>query len=229
MGASPHRPVVNRMLLSIDTATHQAAIAISDGRGVRGLAEWYSERNHTVELLPNVVRLLAECGAAANDLTALAVAIGPGSYTGLRIGLSVAKGFCFASGAALIGVPTLDISAQAYPAGEGVLCALLQAGRGRLAAAFYRVDGGRWLARGGDFMGRADDLAARCAGQDTFFTGEVDGPTEQTLRERLGACARFAPADERKRDPRVLARLAWARWQRGDVDDVETLAPVYGQ
>ncbi|MCA1554508.1 MAG: tRNA (adenosine(37)-N6)-threonylcarbamoyltransferase complex dimerization subunit type 1 TsaB, partial [Chloroflexi bacterium] len=109
------------MLLAIDTATALAGIALMDTSGVpkgielRGSTEWHTERNHTVELLPNVVRLMSECSVSASELQAIAVAIGPGSYTGLRIGLSVAKGFCFANGAALIGVPTLDISAHAYP------------------------------------------------------------------------------------------------------------------
>ena len=217
------------MLLAIDTATHLAAVALSDTGAVLGTLEWRTERNHTVELLPNVVRLLDEFRVSPADLTAVVVAKGPGSYTGLRIGLSVGKGICLATGAALIGVPTLDISAFAYPPSESELCALLQAGRGRLAAAFYRSDGARWQPTGVDFMGRAEELAERCAGVNTFFVGELDDQTEQTLRERLGPRASFAPAAERHREPRVLARLGWERLERGAVDDVETLAPVYGQ
>ncbi len=225
------------MLLAIDTATSLAGIALMDARGVRGATEWQTARNHTVELLPNLVRLMSACNARAMDVQAIVVAIGPGSYTGLRIGLSVAKGFCFANGAALIGVPTLVISAHAYPTRDALLCSVLQAGRGRLAAAFYEVESGKhvlsgvegWKVESESFFGRADELAAKCAGQITFFVGEVDEPTERILRERLGERATFAPADERKRDPRVLARLGWERWQRGDVDDVETLAPTYGQ
>lgn len=223
------------MLLAIDTATHIAGIALLDDSGVRGARQWVTERNHTVELLPNIVTLLAQ--AQASDLRAIAVAIGPGSYTGLRIGLSVAKGFCFAHGAALLGIPTLDISAQAYPPREATLCAVLQAGRRRLAAGFYRAARGEpvlsgaegWRVASDGFMGRADELAARCADQNTFFVGEVDAQTERTLRDALQARATFAPANERARDPRVLARLGWQRWQRGEMDDVETLAPVYGQ
>ena len=58
--------------------------------------------------------------------------------------------------------------------------------------------------------------------------GEVDAATEEVLHERLGARAHFAPADERRREPCVLARLGWERWQRGAVDDLERLAPDYG-
>jgi len=218
------------MLLAIDTATSHAGIALMDAGGqVCRATTWQSERNHTVELVPKLVRLLADCRVSAADLKAVAVTIGPGSYTGLRIGLSVAKGLCFANAAALIGVPTLDVSARAYAPRAGILCALLQAGRGRLAAAFYRAANGEWQVAKNGFMGRADELAACCAEQDTFFVGEVDAATEECLRERLGALADFAPPDERRRDPRVLARLGWERWQRGAVDDLATLAPDYGQ
>src|SRR5512143_3090918 len=111
------------MLLAIDTATAFAGIALLDAAGPRDALQWHTERNHTVELVPHVVEMLARNNVAARDVRAIAVAIGPGSYTGLRIGLSVAKGYCFVSGAALIGVPTLDISAQAYPPhADSVLC-----------------------------------------------------------------------------------------------------------
>lgn len=220
------------MLLAIDTATHLAGIALHDASGSRAATQWRTERNHTVELLPNVVALLAQAAAQASDIQAIVVTIGPGSYTGLRIGLSVAKGFCLAHGAALVAVPTLDVSAHAYESHPSTdsgltLCAMLQAGRGRLAVAFYRVASGEWRVAGEKFFGYAADLAAVCANQSTFFVGEVDDATERTLRERLDERATFAPAAERSRDPRVLARLGWLKWQRGATENVETLAPIY--
>ncbi len=217
------------MLLAIDTATSLAGIALHDTRGPRGAIRWRTERNHTVELLPHIVRLLAEAGGNTHDLQVIAVAIGPGSYTGLRIGLSVAKGFCLAHGAALVGVPTLDISARAYPVCGAELCALLQAGRGRLAARFYQAVQGTWQAGAEDFFGRAEELATACAGRTVFFAGEIDPATERALGERLGQHASFAPEGERSRDPGVLALLGWQRWKDGDAEDVETLVPVYGQ
>ena len=217
------------MLLAIDTATHIAGIALMDERGPRGAQQWHTERNHTVELMPIVVRLLAEAAVQAGDLAAIAVAIGPGSYTGLRIGLSVAKGYCFAAGAKLVAVPTLDISAHAYAGRPGDLCAVLQAGRGRLAARFYHPTRDTWQPGGESFFGRAAELADACAGRTVFFCGEVDGDTEAVLRDRLGERATFAPEVERARDPRVLAQLGWGRWKVGQIEDVERLAPDYGQ
>jgi tRNA threonylcarbamoyladenosine biosynthesis protein TsaB len=215
------------MLLAIDTATHLAALALIDAQGIRGALTWHTQQNHTVELLPNIVALLAQVNVTTDEVRVIAVAIGPGSYTGLRIGLSVAKGFCFAHNAALIGIPTLDISAHAYEVRETPLCAVLQAGRGRLSAQCYRAEQGVWQPTGAHFLGRATELAATIT-QPTFFVGELDAVSESMLRERLGTQATFALDTERARDPRVLARLAWTRWQRGERDDVITLAPFYG-
>ncbi|MBI3734383.1 MAG: tRNA (adenosine(37)-N6)-threonylcarbamoyltransferase complex dimerization subunit type 1 TsaB [Chloroflexi bacterium] len=216
------------MLLAIDTATNRAGVALRDAGGPRASIQWRTERNHTVELLPNIVTLLAQAGVTVSRLQAVAVAIGPGSYTGLRIGLSVAKGFCLAQGTALLGVPTLDISALAVPPADHRLCAVLQAGRGRLSAAFYRPAAGGWQATGGIWLGRANELADACADQPTFFAGEIEPADEQVLRERLGALAAFAPPSARARDPQVLARIAWERWQRGQTDQAAALVPNYG-
>ena len=248
------------MLLAIDTATHLAGIALHDAHGSRGMIQWRTARNHTVELLPNIVALLAQTDVSARGVHAIVVANGPGSYTGLRIGLSVAKGFCLAHGAALVAVPTLAVSAHTYEpndpsAGSGqVLCAMLQAGRGRLAVQVYHAVDNAWQATGASFLGHADELATRIeqfgvevlAGSREsakaytptmisaqtvigaiFFAGEVDNATETVLRARLGARATFAPVSERARDPRVLARVGWQKWQRGETENIETLAPVY--
>jgi len=233
------------MLLAIDTATNLAGIALLDEQAVRGAYQWQTGRNHTVELMPNIIRLLGEAGARAEQLEAVAVAIGPGSYTGLRIGLSVAKGLCLAQsasavrgrrGAALVAVPTLDISAMGclpraalalYPPRDEVLCAMLQAGRGRLAAGFYRAETGQWQSSGGLFFGRVAELAEACAGRATYFAGELDDATLAVLRERLAGLAAFAPEGEWNRDPRVLARLGWERLRQGRRENLDTLAPTY--
>lgn len=246
------------MLLAIDTATNLAGIALLDEQqassplnphaddfalgdfgqrfrpsaveqNVRASYQWQTGRNHTVELMPNIMRLLGEAGARAEQLEAVAVAIGPGSYTGLRIGLSVAKGFCLAHGAALVAVPTLDISAMGILPRDEVLCAMLQAGRGRLAAGFYRGGSGQWQGSGDLFFGRAAELAVACVGQPTYFAGELDDATVTVLRERLADMAAFAPEGEWSRDPRVLARLGWERLRHGLRENLETLSPVYGQ
>ena len=82
---------MNPRILAIDTATRMASIALYDGGRVHSEETWHSRRNHTVELMPSLVRLLDRQGVSPPELTGVAVALGPGSFTGLRIGLSVAR------------------------------------------------------------------------------------------------------------------------------------------
>jgi tRNA threonylcarbamoyladenosine biosynthesis protein TsaB len=125
------------MLLSLDTATRHSGIALYDGQQIVAELNWHSVDAQTTELLPRLEQVMAWSGVQPAGLAALAVSIGPGSFTGLRVALSLAKGMALAHGLPLIGVPTLD--ATAYPhlgCGEPV-CAVVQAGRGRVLWSVY--------------------------------------------------------------------------------------------
>src|SRR5512135_3035669 len=130
------------MLLAVDTSTSWIGLALYDGVRVLGEMNWQSQSHHTVELTPGVSELLQRCGAKATELEALGVAIGPGSFTSLRIGLALVKGMALALRIPVVGVPTLDVLAAAQPVRDVQLAALLHAGRGRLAVAWYEVQDG---------------------------------------------------------------------------------------
>ena len=125
------------MLLALDTATRSSGIALFDGQSLVAELNWHSVQGQTVELAPRLVQLLAWHQLEASAIQAVAVAIGPGSYTGLRVALTLAKGMALAQGLPLLGVPTLD--ATAYPFLDGGLAvgAVVQAGRGQLCWAIY--------------------------------------------------------------------------------------------
>src|SRR5512135_1300914 len=120
------------MLLALDTSTRMVGLALFDGVQMLSESVWQSHDYHTVELAPAIEELLARADVKASDLTVLAVALGPGSFTGLRIGLALAKGLALANHIPLVGVPSLDILAAAQPQKQESLVAVLRAGRGRL-------------------------------------------------------------------------------------------------
>ncbi len=103
------------MLLALDTATQRASIALHDGSTLRAECTWEAANQHTVTLLPHIVQLLANSGLTADDITAVGVCIGPGSYTGVRIGVSVAKGLASSRKLPLVGITTLDVLVAAQP------------------------------------------------------------------------------------------------------------------
>ena len=116
------------MELCIDTSTRYASVGISkEGRIVAELA-WRSERNHSVELAPAMRRVMEHAGVRMEDLTAVFAAVGPGGFSALRVGLSVAKSLAMARGLPLVGINTLDIEAVPFHGLEGPLATVIGAG-----------------------------------------------------------------------------------------------------
>ena len=221
------------MLLAIDTATRLISLALHDGQSVAAESTWQTDQYHTAELAPQAALLLRRAGVEPAQLQAIAVAIGPGSYTGLRIGLGFAKGLALAQGVPLLGVPTLDGLMRAQPQRAERALALLQAGRGRVSAAPYRWDLRklRWEADGAvrvlEWAALADELAAEPGdGSPVYVAGEMDATGAELLRG-LKSRVRLASPAQSLRRAGFLAEIGWERLRAG-ADDPSRLAPVYG-
>ncbi len=213
------------MLLAIDTSTSQMGLALYDGAQVLAESIWTSPQHHTVELAPAVAALLKRTEQMVGVLTALGVAIGPGSFTALRVGLSFAKGLALARRLPVIGIPTLDVVAAAQPLAQMPLVAVLQAGRGRLAVGWYEPGGNAWRSTGPAKVETVESLA-RAIHNPTIVCGELNAEERQRLsRKRVNIVLSTAANSVRR--PAILAELAWARWQEGRMDDVTSLAPIY--
>jgi tRNA threonylcarbamoyladenosine biosynthesis protein TsaB len=125
------------LLLAIDTSTRQSSVSLSTENELYGEYTWYAENNHSVELLENIRRMMAECQLSMSQLDVIAVATGPGSFNGVRVALATAKTLAFALSISLVGISTLDALAFQQVWG-GPVCAVLEAGRGELYAATYQ-------------------------------------------------------------------------------------------
>jgi len=221
------------MLLAIDTSTRQMGLALYDGDQVIGEMLWHSRHYHTVELAPAVADLLSRSGLEINAIQALGVALGPGSFTSLRVGLAFVKGLALARHIPIMGVPTLDIVAAAQEvrdASTGLstsmpLMAVLQAGRGRLALCRYKAMDETWQAEGEPQVTTADELADQIK-KPTIVCGELTGDERQRLARKRVNVLLASPAQCVRR-PAILAELAWKRWQAGAEEDAAALAPIY--
>ena len=212
------------MLLAVDTSTAQIGLAIYDGAQVIGEYAWRSSQRHTVELAPAVSELLTRCGLTMDDIRALGVALGPGSFTSLRVGLALVKGLALARHIPLIGIPTLDVLANAQPSSKLPLAVAIQAGRGRFAVGWYKSSRNGWQAKGDARVVTVEAMIDEVKSPSNVcgeFTVEVRQKLENNEHVRL-----VSPAGSVRR-PAVLAELAWARWQKGEVDDEASLAPIY--
>ncbi len=218
------------MLLAIDTATRAASIALYNETGVIGESTWRARENHTTSLMPELTRLMHLSGVPVERVSAVAVATGPGSFTGLRIGLSLAKGLALARGVPLVGIPTLDSTAQAFAQQPLPICAVLEAGRGRYASAPYLPLGSHAERQGEYVIGDVECLAQSLGVQEwarILVGGEVDANLRSTLLARLPGKVELANPAQNVRRAACLAELAWQRWQTNQLSDLDTLTPYY--
>ena len=215
------------LILAIDTATRQAGVALVREDEVLAEYTWSAGLRHTQHTAPMIDQALRQAGVAPDDLEGVAVTRGPGSFTGLRIGLSLAKGFAAALGIPVVAIPTLDVCAFPHFYGETPVRAVLRAGRGRYAFATYRREApDRWRPVGEPQLARLPQLVEDVQ-QPMRFVGELGAQEQAVLKERGGRWVRFVPPPFNVRRPSVLAFRALERFQRGEHDDVDTLAPFY--
>ena len=174
------------IVLALDTATRAPSVAVVDGETVLAESSLAPGETHSRTLLPLVKTLLDGAGLTFPELDLLAVGTGPGSFTGLRIGLAAAKGLAWAAGKPLVGVPTLDALALAWSGGEETVCTLIDARKGQLYAALYDLDGSESRQRRLDFgVYDVEELAGLITGETVFF-GDGARAWGQALSDRLG-------------------------------------------
>jgi tRNA threonylcarbamoyladenosine biosynthesis protein TsaB len=212
------------MLLAVDTSTAQVGLALYDGEHVLGEMVWTSRQHHTTELSPALSGLLKRCGVTMSQVDALGVAIGPGSFTSLRVGLSLVKGIALARNLPVMGIPTLDVIAAAQAPSKHPLYAILQAGRTRVAFSVYKSHKSGWQAEGPVRSGTVDELLNEIEGP-VVVAGELTSEERKKFSKKKKV-QMVSPANCMKR-PSILAELAWHRWQENQVDDAATLAPIY--
>jgi len=213
------------MLLAVDTSTTQIGLALYDSAQVIGETLWRGKLRHTTTLAPSLADLLARTNAKISEVEAIGIALGPGSFTSLRVGLAFVKGLALARHIPLIGIPTLDILTAAQPAREIGLVAVLQAGRGRLAVSRYHApDGQTWQPEGDATIMRIDELLESIH-RATMVCGELSAEERAILRK--DARVQLGTPTQCTRRPAFLAELAWKRYQAHDTDDAASLAPIY--
>ena len=213
------------MLLAVDTSTAQVGLALYDGAQVFGEYAWRSSQRHTVELAPAIAELLKRCGITMDDVHGVGVALGPGSFTSLRVGLSLVKGLALSRHIPLVGIPTLDILAAAQAASKLPLGVAIQAGRGRFALGWYKSSRNGWQPKTEARVVTVEKLIEEIKSPGILCGEFTSGERERLMKGNVHIHL-VSPAQSVRR-PAVLAELAWARWQAGHVDDEAALAPIY--
>jgi tRNA threonylcarbamoyladenosine biosynthesis protein TsaB len=205
------------MLLAIDTSNEWSGVAFWDANGLRAEATWFSGRQHTEQVGAQIDLLAQHIGLARHDLSVVAVATGPGSWSGLRSGMSLAKAIAIGRKLPLIGISTLDALAQSEFGRGGLVLTLIRLGRDRYAAARYQdTPHGRV---------RQDEIEAYSVTEmSELAAGMV---LVGDIPPALNGTATSTPLVNRQRRAAYLAELAWTRHMQHDYDDLVALEPIY--
>jgi tRNA threonylcarbamoyladenosine biosynthesis protein TsaB len=224
------------MLLAIDSATSTASIALYDREHQSLLAEWtwQARRRHTQDLLPAARQLLMQSEVSPQQLSALAVTTGPGSFTGVRIGISLVKGLALGLPVLpqVIGVPTLNVTAAPWLAAIAAcpalqICAYMQAGRGRYHWAYLAGEPSLYRLQEADHhSGTAAEFAVQLRQQpQTLLAGELTSELAEAVRPLIGVTVVVASFGWRRSG--WLAHYAAPLLADGQNDSIETLQPIY--
>ena len=214
------------MILALDTATRSASLAVHDGAAVRAELTWDTSDHHTVELMPCIVEMLAQINVTIDQLSGLGVSIGPGSFTGVRVGVALAKGLAVSRSIPIVGVRSTDILAYAVNWCKPPLVIVVRAGRNRLIAARYLKTRSEWLPDG-DFSLTTAELIGEQWDRLTTLGGELTANERETIERRLGERVRLLTPAFSVRRAGFLAEIAWQRIRAGAVDDPAALQPIY--
>lgn len=208
------------LLLAVDTSTSVASVALHDGERVVSETTWLAGREHSTRVLVEIQAALERTGHHTLDLTGLVVARGPGSFTGVRVALSVSKGIAAARGLPLWGVSSLDVVAAAAGSVEGPVRAVVEAGRGRMATALYQrgtcIDAPRLM---------TSEALIAATHDGTLVIGDLPRETRATLAALAGVQVASAAASLRRAGH--LGELGWRAARSGDPGHAASVDALY--
>ena len=214
------------MLLAIDTSTDTASLALAQDNTMLAELTWRSRQNHTTQLLPNLNYLFNLTGSNAISLRAIIVAQGPGSFNGLRVGVSAAKGLAFSLGIPIIGINSLEVAAYQYAETGLPISVIFNASRSEIATATYQKKYGKWQQ-----LVKADIVTVQhlCkqTTKKTLFCGEFVPAVADQIKAALKTKVVIPPQIPDFKRASFLLSLGKQRLEAGNIDDVVTLQPIY--
>jgi tRNA threonylcarbamoyladenosine biosynthesis protein TsaB len=214
-------------VLGIDTSTSCGSVGLIDGHSL--IADYLLNIpvTHSERLLGAIDLVLREARCPIGNVDGWGISIGPGSFTGLRIGVSTVKGLSFATGKPVAGVSTLDVLASQIAPTSHLICPILDARKKEVYAAFYRYGEGDCLKRLSTYMAiRPEDLAKKIE-QPTIFLGNGVKTYGDFLLSALPSLAIFPPALLHLPHGSTVAKLGFELLEKGERLDISAFTPIY--
>jgi tRNA threonylcarbamoyladenosine biosynthesis protein TsaB len=225
-------------ILAIETSTLLGGVAVADdSSGLIAEVRLNVKSTHSERLMTEIDHVMKRSGLQVSDIDAFAVSIGPGSFTGLRIGVSTVKGFSYATGRPIVTVPTLEAFAWNFPFSRYPVCTLLDARKKEVYAALFRWVNGDFDRLIGETSTKVDMLLEKIKageGKDDgrffekiIFAGEGALLYGKEITDVLGGRAIFAPPDKMVPSPSAIASVGLRKVLREEFSEPVSLVPLY--
>jgi tRNA threonylcarbamoyladenosine biosynthesis protein TsaB len=215
------------LILAIESSTPCGSVALVSGGKLLGETVLPREYQVSETFLSAIDRLLGESGGGPEGVAHVAVSAGPGSFTGLRVGMAAAKGFCFGWTLPIVPVPTLHALASRFRTEDALVCPVLDARKREVYTGVFRWAGGRCIRVAPDAAVSPDALPDRFAGEKVFFCGDGTVPYGEMLRARMGARALFPAHGVGLPRASAVGFLAECMIRSGEGREARMVVPAY--
>ncbi|MFO7761869.1 MAG: tRNA (adenosine(37)-N6)-threonylcarbamoyltransferase complex dimerization subunit type 1 TsaB [Thermodesulfobacteriota bacterium] len=215
------------LLLALENSGMCGSVALTCSSFCIGEYSLQSRRTHSKRLLPTVQRLMEDAGVSWQDMDGIAVSIGPGSFTGLRIGLSAAKGLATAASLPLIGISSLKSLAWQYSYVSPRICAMIDARKKEVYCALFQPEGGGVLKRLTADMALSPEKVIEYITEPTLLIGDGVQVYQDLIKKELGTMAIIPPPHLSFPRAAALGFLALSSWEENDFLDISRATPVY--
>jgi tRNA threonylcarbamoyladenosine biosynthesis protein TsaB len=213
-------------ILAVDTATTSCSVAIVDNTSLLSEFTLAKEETHSKHLMDMIKAALRISGLNFSDLDGFAVTRGPGSFTGLRIGISTIKGLVVASEKPVVGVSSLEALALQVSYSRDLICPILDARRGEVYFSRYRFLNGHLKKQTKERVAPPDQ-AVEDLNESCLFVGNGALLYKEMILEKMGELASFAPLIKNTIRASTMAYLSMAKFENNDTDDIEKILPYY--
>jgi tRNA threonylcarbamoyladenosine biosynthesis protein TsaB len=214
-------------VLAVDTSTQAGSVAVLEDDTLLAEVAVTSSRTHAKRLMPAIDACLEMAGLGVADCDAFAVTTGPGSFTGLRIGISTIKGLGFATKKPVAGVSTLDALAYQFPSFPHLVCPMLDARKGQIYTGLYESTGHMTWKRVVEDCAVEPKEWLKQIQRMCLFVGDGSLAYAEIIRETLGGLAQFVPPYLNRVRASVVAYIGMKQVLDGETTDVSTLVPHY--
>lgn len=222
--------VKSEYILGIETSAKTCSAAVTNGLKTAAEYTINSGPNHQPHLMPMIKQMLCDINLELNEICAIAVSTGPGSFTGLRIGIASAKGLALSLKKPIIGIPALDGMAFNVPAPDSIICPVIDVRKGEICSAIYRnktmESGECTMEKLTGYMVMPLEELLKKINEKTIFTGEIL-PLRDRIKAKLGSKAVFTPPPFNIPRASNIAFLGYIRKSTGWQTDISKIQALY--